>query len=105
METCTLPCVKYIGSGNLLCDARSSNPMLCDKLEGWDGVRDGNEVQEGGDICILRAHFRVYIFFKLFIFGCAECRLSLVAEILGYFLVEVCRLLIARASLGAEHGL
>ena len=38
METCTLPYVKYIGRGNLLCDARSSNPMLCDKLEGWDGV-------------------------------------------------------------------
>ena len=29
--------------------------MLCDNLEGWDG-RDGREVQEGGDICILIAN-------------------------------------------------
>ena len=27
--------------------------MLCDNLEGWAGVEDGREVQEGGDICIL----------------------------------------------------
>ena len=26
--------------------------MLCDNLEGRDGVGDGREVQEGGDICI-----------------------------------------------------
>ena len=26
--------------------------MPCDNLEGWDGVGDGREVQEGGDICI-----------------------------------------------------
>ena len=25
---------------------------LCINLEGWDGVGDGREVQEGGDICI-----------------------------------------------------
>ena len=25
---------------------------LCINLEGWDGVRDGREVQKGGDICI-----------------------------------------------------
>ena len=25
--------------------------MLCDNLEGWDGV--GREAQKGGDICIL----------------------------------------------------
>ena len=31
-------------------DAGSSNPVLCDKLEGWDGVGGGREVQEGGDI-------------------------------------------------------
>ena len=29
------------------------NPVLCDNLEGWDGVGIGREVQEGGDICIL----------------------------------------------------
>ena len=26
-------------------------PVLCDNLDGWDGVGDGREVQEGGDIC------------------------------------------------------
>ena len=26
--------------------------MLCDKLEGWDGVGEGREVQEGGDLGI-----------------------------------------------------
>ena len=26
--------------------------MLCDNLEGWDGVGDSEELQEGGDICI-----------------------------------------------------
>ena len=36
----------------MLCDAGSSNPVLCDNLEGWDGVGGGEEVQEGRDICI-----------------------------------------------------
>ena len=26
--------------------------MLCDNLEGWDGVGGGREVLEGEDICI-----------------------------------------------------
>ena len=26
--------------------------MLCDDLEGWDGLGGGRELQEGGDICI-----------------------------------------------------
>ena len=26
--------------------------VLCDNLEGWDGVGDRKEVQEGGDICL-----------------------------------------------------
>ena len=26
--------------------------MLCDNLEGCDGVGSGREVQEGGDVCI-----------------------------------------------------
>ena len=38
--------------GNLLCDARSSNPVLSDTLEGWNGVGSGKEVQEGGDMCV-----------------------------------------------------
>ena len=25
---------------------------LCIYLEGWDGMRDGREIQKGGDICI-----------------------------------------------------
>ena len=27
-------------------------PGLCINLEGWDGVRDGREVQKGGVTCI-----------------------------------------------------
>ena len=34
---------------------RELNPELCDNLEEWDGMGGGSEVQEGGDICILRA--------------------------------------------------
>ena len=26
--------------------------MLCDSLEGWDGVGGGREFQEGGDLCV-----------------------------------------------------
>ena len=39
-------------SGNLLCRHRELNSVLCDNLEGWDGMGDGREVQEGGGICI-----------------------------------------------------
>ena len=35
----TLPCVKYIVSGNLLYDPGSSNPVVCDNLEGWDRLK------------------------------------------------------------------
>ena len=31
---------------------RELNAVLCDNLAGWDGVRGGKEVQEGGDICM-----------------------------------------------------
>ena len=31
---------------------REFNSVLCANLEGWDGVGDGREVQEGMDICI-----------------------------------------------------
>ena len=41
-----------MASGDLPYDARSSNPVLCDNLEGWDGVGDRWETQEGGDIHI-----------------------------------------------------
>ena len=33
----------------------SLNLVLCDKLEWWDGVGSGREVQEGEDICISMA--------------------------------------------------
>ena len=54
-ETYILPYVKQIASGNLLYDAENSNPVLCDNLEGWDGMGGRREVQEEGDICILMA--------------------------------------------------
>ena len=55
VKTYTLPYVKQIASGNLLYDAENSNPVLCDNLEGWDGMGGRREVQEEGDICILMA--------------------------------------------------
>ena len=44
IETCTLPYVKHVVSGNLLYDVGSSNPVLCDNLEGWDGEGGRREV-------------------------------------------------------------
>ena len=41
-----------MASGNLRYDAWSSNSVLCDSLEQWDGAGDGKEVQDGGDIYI-----------------------------------------------------
>ena len=41
-----------MASGHLLYDAGSSNSVLCDNLEQWDGVGDGREVQDRGDIYI-----------------------------------------------------
>ena len=37
-ETCTSPYVKERAGGTSLCDAGSSNPVLCDNLEGCDGT-------------------------------------------------------------------
>ena len=51
-ETCTSPYVKARAGGNSLCDSGSSNPALCDNLEGWDEVGGRREVQAGGDICM-----------------------------------------------------
>ena len=48
-QTYTLPYVKQIASGNVLCDTGSST-QCCDNLEGWDAVADGRWVQKGGDI-------------------------------------------------------
>ena len=60
--------------------------------------RGGRLKREGTYVYLEYNHF-----FKLFVFGCTEHGLSLVAEIWGCALVEVCGLLIARASLSAEH--
>ena len=35
--------------------------MLCDNLEGWDGMGDGREVPEGGDIYIPMADSWCYL--------------------------------------------
>ena len=51
-DTYTLPYVKQIVNGNLLYDPGSSNPVLCETLEGWDGVGVERKVQEGGGICM-----------------------------------------------------
>ena len=32
---------------------RELNPEICDNLEGWGGMGEGMEVQEGGDILYL----------------------------------------------------
>ena len=44
--------VTQAASGNLLHDSGSASPVLCDSLEGWDGVGGGRGDREGGDICI-----------------------------------------------------
>ena len=44
-----------IASGNLLYDSVNTNPMLCDHLEGWDGVGGRRGVQEGEDLCVSMA--------------------------------------------------
>ena len=51
-EAYTVPCVNERADENLLYDAGSSNPVLCDCLEEWDGVGSESEFQEGGDICM-----------------------------------------------------
>ena len=42
-ETHTSRYVKQRASGNLLYEAGSSNSVLCDNLEKWDGVGGGRE--------------------------------------------------------------
>ena len=50
METYITVC-KTDSQWELLYVSGNSNG-LCINLEGWDGKRNGREVQEGGDICI-----------------------------------------------------
>ena len=47
-ETHKVPYVQQTDSGGWLCDSGSSNPGLCDNLEGWGGVGGESEVQGGG---------------------------------------------------------
>ena len=49
MEAYTLPYVKQIANGNLMCDTGSSNLVLCDNLE---RCGDRREVPEEEDIYI-----------------------------------------------------
>ena len=49
METYTLTICKIDGQWTFAVGCRELNP------EGWDGVEDGREAQEGGDIYILMA--------------------------------------------------
>ena len=48
MKQYTLPYVKSTASENLLYDSGSSDPVLCDNPEGYDGVGGGREVQGEG---------------------------------------------------------
>ena len=51
-QTYPLPYINQTASRSVLCDPGSSNRVLYDNLEGWDGVGHGREIQEGGGICI-----------------------------------------------------
>ena len=53
METYTLPYAKETASGNLLYDAGNPNLVLCENLEGWEGVGGRRKVQEGGSYVFL----------------------------------------------------
>jgi len=55
----TLPYVKQIASRNLLYDKGSSNPVLCDKLEKWDGG-GGRFKREGTYIYLWLIHIDVW---------------------------------------------
>ena len=47
-ETYTLPHVKLDSQWKFAVWRRELNPVLCENPEGWDGVGDGREFQEGG---------------------------------------------------------
>ena len=51
IEAYRLPYVKWAANGNLLFDSKNTNIGSVNKLEGWERVGGGREVQEGGDIC------------------------------------------------------
>ena len=47
-ETYTLPCVKLESQWEFALRCRELKLVLCDNLEGWDGVGGGKEIQDGG---------------------------------------------------------
>ena len=49
--TKTLPYIKWTVSGNLLYDTGSSNLVLYENFQGWDGVEGGREAQEE-EVCV-----------------------------------------------------
>ena len=51
-ETYSLLYVKLDSQWEFAVWCKELNPVLCDSLEGWDGVGGGRGAQEGGDICI-----------------------------------------------------
>ena len=50
MEAYTLPYVKQTVNGNFLYASENSNQGSGNNLQGWERMRGGREVQEGGDI-------------------------------------------------------
>ena len=48
VETYTAAYGEQTARGNLLCDSGTSNPGLCDSLEGWDGVGSESGSTERG---------------------------------------------------------
>ena len=57
METCITIC-EIDSQRKFAAWLRKLRQGLCVNLEGWAGEGDGREVQERGDIWILRAHSR-----------------------------------------------
>ena len=50
-----------IASGSLLCNAGSSNLVLCDNLAGWDGMVSGRRSQRlGAYVCLWLVHIDVW---------------------------------------------
>ena len=63
IETYILPYVKEIAGGSLLYDSGSSNPMLCDDLEGWgeEGCEVGGRFErEGAYSCLWLIHVDIW---------------------------------------------
>ena len=52
IETCVLPCVKYMTSASSMYEAGHPNPVLWNNPEGRIGKEGGRGVQDEGDMCI-----------------------------------------------------